>query len=106
MKLPHCVPTALSIAFLIGAVAPGVVAQDKEHDTIREALRRGEVLPLEKILAIVEQRVPGEVIEIELERGKKIAALIYEIKVLTPTGRVREIKIDAHDGNVLSIEDD
>ena len=45
-----------------------------------------------------------DVIEVELER--KNAALIYEIKVLTQTGRVREVKIDARTGSVLKIEDD
>jgi uncharacterized membrane protein YkoI len=32
--------------------------------------------------------------------------LIYEIKVLAQSGRVREIKIDARTGTVLTIEDD
>ena len=32
--------------------------------------------------------------------------LIYEIKVLTATGRVREVEVDARTGAVLKIEDD
>jgi uncharacterized membrane protein YkoI len=32
--------------------------------------------------------------------------LVYEIKILTSTGRVREVKIDARTGAVLKIEDD
>lgn len=76
----------------------------REHDAIREALQRGEALPLVRILAIAQQAVPGDVIEVELERKRD--ALIYEIKVLTQTGRVREIKIDARNGTVLKIEDD
>lgn len=75
-----------------------------EHNLVREALQRGEVLPLEKILAIATQQVPGDVIEVELEDEKRM--LIYEIKILTGTGRVREVKIDARNGKVLSIEDD
>jgi uncharacterized membrane protein YkoI len=98
------------ILLLLGAVvfggAGGVVAGDKkgEHNLVREALQRGEVLPLLKILAIAGQHVPGDVIEVELEDEDKV--LIYEIKVLTDTGRVREIKIDARTGAVLTIEDD
>lgn len=79
--------------------------KNNEHNVVREALQRGEVLPLVKILAIANQQVPGDVIEVELEDEKK-KGLIYEIKILTSTGRVREVKIDARTGKVLRIEDD
>jgi uncharacterized membrane protein YkoI len=78
--------------------------KQREHDAIREALQRGEALPLVRILALAQQAVPGDVVEVELER--KHEALVYEIKVLTQTGRVREIKLDARTGNILKIEDD
>lgn len=97
---------ALVLCTLAAGMSPGVVAGDRasEHDAIRSALQRGEVLPLTKILAIAEQQVPGDVIEVELEDKRSV--LIYEIKILTPTGRVREVKIDARTGVVLRIEDD
>ena len=57
-----------------------------------------------QILSIAQQQVPGDVIEVELE--SKRGALIYEIKVLTQGGRVREVKIDARNGKVIKIEDD
>ncbi len=75
-----------------------------EHTLVREALQRGEVLPLVKILAIASQQVPGDVIEVELENEQ--GTLIYEIKILTGNGRVREVKIDARSGAVVEIEDD
>ena len=78
--------------------------KQREQDAIREALQRGETLPLVRILGIAQQAVPGDVIEVELERKRD--ALVYEIKVLTPSGRVREIKVDARTGTVLEIEDD
>jgi uncharacterized membrane protein YkoI len=76
----------------------------RDHTAVREALQRGEVLPLMKILAIASKEVPGDVIEVELEDERD--ALVYEIKILTRTGRVREVKIDARTGAVLKIEDD
>ncbi len=98
----------LCVAVLgVGSVVAGVDDGDsdaREHDAIRGALQRGEVLPLAKILAIAQDKVPGDVIEVELE--SKRDALIYEIKVLTQSGRVREVKIDARTGMVLTIEDD
>jgi len=75
-----------------------------EHDAVREAVMRGEVLPLPQVLDIVEQRLPGEVIEVELEHEH--GRLVYEIKVLTESGRVRKIEVDARNGDVRSIEDD
>lgn len=78
--------------------------KQREQDAIREALQRGETLALVRILGIAQQAVPGDVIEVELERKRD--ALVYEIKVLTPSGRVREIKVDARTGTVLEIEDD
>lgn len=79
-------------------------SKKNEHNAVREALQRGEVLPLVKILAIANQQVPGDVIEVELE--DKHEMLVYEIKILTGTGRVREVKIDARTGKVLKIEDE
>ena len=54
--------------------------------------------------AIAQRRVPGDVIDVELERHE--GAWRYEIKVLTSTGRVREIKLNARTGAILEIEDD
>jgi uncharacterized membrane protein YkoI len=98
---------ALCAAMLgVASIVAGDDERDhqREHDEIRAALQRGEVLPLTRILSIAQQQVPGDVIEVELE--SKRGALIYEIKVLTQAGRVREIKIDARDGKVIKIEDD
>lgn len=99
----------VAMSFVAIALAMTVTLADddserREHDAIREALQRGEALPLVRILAIAQQAVPGDVIEVELER--KRGALVYEIKVLTGTGRVREVKIDARTGTVQKIEDE
>jgi uncharacterized membrane protein YkoI len=79
-------------------------ADDREQDAARAALQRGQALPLVRILAIVAQQVPGDVIEVELDDEDN--TLVYEIKVLTANGRVREVEIDARTGKVLAIEDD
>ncbi len=97
----------VAFALLLSTLSFGVstaFADKKEHQVVREALQRGEVLPLVKILAIASQHVPGDVIEVELEQEN--AGLIYEIKILTGNGRVREVKIDARTGAVVNIEDD
>ncbi len=75
-----------------------------DHDEAREAVERGEALPLSEILAIVRRVEPGEVIEVELEQDH--GRLAYEIEVLTPRGRVRKVTLDARTGAVLETEDE
>ncbi|MBL8269457.1 PepSY domain-containing protein [Steroidobacter sp.] len=108
MKFRHAATLILLLSTLGLGITPGLAdkREDKqnERNLVRDALQRGEVLPLVKILAIATQQVPGDVIKVELENEK--IGLIYEIKILTSTGRVREVKIDARTGKVLRIEDD
>jgi uncharacterized membrane protein YkoI len=96
-----CAVTALTFT---SSLAGAGDKKKSEHDAIREALQRGETLPLARILVIAQEAVAGDVIEVELEREND--RLIYEIKVLTATGRVREVEVDARTGAVLKIEDD
>lgn len=98
------------LAALLGAgLAPGAHAGDpdkkaRELAAIREAVARGELLGLPQILELAQAEVPGDVVKTELdsEHGK----LIYEVKILTATGRVREIELDARSGAILGVEDD
>jgi uncharacterized membrane protein YkoI len=109
MKFSRSIASVLLLGALGLSVSLGVADERKhrkphDHTAVREALQRGEVLPLVKILAIANKEVPGDVIEVELEDEDQ--ALVYEIKILTATGRVREVNIDARTGAVLKIEDD
>ena len=75
-----------------------------EQQAIRDAVRRGELVPLPRVLAIAQARVAGDVLKTELEQ--KSWGLQYEVKILTATGRVREVKLNARTGAVIGIEDD
>jgi len=105
--LPLSLLVAL-IAVSVLAVAPPVLAGHHDHDDHIEAralLQRGEILPLSRILPIALAQVPGDVIEVELDRSKH-HGWEYEVKVLDAGGRVREVKLSARDGTVRKIEDD
>ncbi len=99
---------------LVGAAAAGLaalppaIAGKSEDVDARELLRRGEILPLVRILDIVQRNVPGDIIEIELDRDDDDGASTweYEVEVLAADGAVRKLKIDARRGDVLKIEDD
>lgn len=85
-------------ASVILAAAP-VWAEGLSAERVRALVERGEILALEEILKRHEER-PGErIIEIEIEQ--KRGAYVYEIKVLRPDGRYRELEIDARTGALV-----
>lgn len=74
-----------------------------DHDRARRAVAEGRVLPLAEILPRVLARVPGRVVEAEFEEHH--GRMRYELHVVTPSGRVREVKVDAATGEILSVDD-
>ena len=76
----------------------------REQAAIRAAVARGELLPLPRILATAQARVPGQVLKVEIEQERW--GFKYEVKILTGTGRVREVNVDARTGRVIAIEDE
>jgi len=97
-------PLLLLAALLAAVPARHALADKDDHIEARELLQRGEIVPLARILDVVQQRVPGDVIEVELDRED--GTWRYKVKVLTPTGRVRKLYLDARNGAVLKIKDD
>ena len=102
--------TAPRIALLL-ALAAGVVALPplasgddckRKQDCALDAFQRGEVRPLSEVLAVARAKVPGEVVKVELDREDGI--WVYEIKILTASGRVREIEINAKTLAVIKVE--
>lgn len=76
------------------------LASDKgDHERALQAVQSGQVLPLAKVLALVEKAHPGQVLEVELEHEKQ--QWHYEIKLLQPDGRLMKLLVDARTGEVL-----
>lgn len=100
----------VAVAATTAPVAPAVATDAKaarkaaEQQAIRDAVRRGQLLPLPRILVIAQRQVAGDVLKTELEQESW--GLQYEVKILTATGRVREVKLNARTGAVVKIEDD
>ena len=94
----------LVAAGLVLATMSGTRADDDDHDFAKSALEQGRVLPLADIIAKVSRQVPGKVIEVELE--DEDGSLVYDLKVLSPQGRLQEIEVNAATGKILKIEDD
>jgi uncharacterized membrane protein YkoI len=98
------IPVALGIGTATFAGNHDHGSEAREAAAIRRAVARGELVPLPRILALARQHVPGEVIKVELEEEK--GTLLYEIKILTANGRVREAKLNARTAALISVEDD
>ncbi|HYJ59543.1 MAG TPA: PepSY domain-containing protein [Methyloceanibacter sp.] len=92
--------TAGLIALALGSAA----ADDNDHLLARRALEEGRVLPLAEVLAAVKAKMPGKVLEVELEVEDGV--LVYDLKLLTPSGGLKELEVDAATGKILKIEDD
>ncbi len=77
---------------------------EDDHDRARRALKEGRVRPLAEILARVRDQLGGEVVGVELDRQD--GRYVYEFKVITSAGRLREIYVDALTAELLKSEDD
>jgi uncharacterized membrane protein YkoI len=72
---------------------------DDNHDRARRASEGGEILTMPEILKRIRSQTPGRVLDTELERED--GRWIYEIKLLDAKGRLYEVEIDAHNGEIL-----
>jgi len=91
----------------VAAATAGTAAQAAErghgdHDLARQALERGQVLPLRTVLEKVEREYQGQVLKVEFEHDD--GRFLYEIRLLQQDGRMAKLKIDAVDGRVLQIK--
>lgn len=81
-----------------------IEGKKEEQEIIRAAMKRRELIPLPKAIAIARKLVAGDVIKVDLELKKW--GIKYEVKILTPDGRVREVELNARTGALIKIEDD
>lgn len=91
--------TAVLAAALLAASGAAMADNDKDHEAARAALARGEILPLTRILAVVAQRSPGDILEVQLDRHG--TRFVYEVKVLSRAGKVTEVQVDGKTGALL-----
>ncbi|MBN9602144.1 MAG: PepSY domain-containing protein [Afipia felis] len=84
----------LIMAVMMGASQPVSAADCKRsQDCALDAFKGGEIKPLPDVLAVVREKIPGEVVKVELDREKGV--WVYEVKILTPSGKRRKVEIDA-----------
>lgn len=94
----------LLVGLLLSGVPTAHASDAHDHEQARQAVLRGEVLPLAQILGqLALQRPQAKVLEVELER--KGGRWIYEIKQLEANGQLIKLKLNAQTGEVLHLQE-
>lgn len=99
---------SLTAFTLLSAGTLTAIADDddeRDHEIARKALSEGRIRPLTDIMDELKAQFPGQIIGVELE-VKKTGAFVYEFKILTPRGKLKEVNVDAATAKILTIEDD
>ena len=92
------------LLLVVSISAHSAIGGPHDHDLARGALERGEVRPIAEVLAAVAAQVPGDVVEVELERVH--GRWSYELKLIAPDGRVLEVLVDAASATIIKAEHD
>ena len=91
-------PLLAATALCTGTLS--ALADDAAKPDVAEALKSGEILPLDAIIKRTTDQHPGRVTEIEL--GGKSGRYVYEIDIVSDEGLKTELKLDAKSGALLS----
>lgn len=93
----------LGIALAAHLWADPAAADPHDLDAVRLAVGRGEIRPLADILAGVRDRLPGDVVGVEVE--KKNGSWVYELRTVDGKGRLFDVYVDARDGRIERIKE-
>jgi len=81
-----------------------VMSKDLSHDEAQRLQASGAIVPLEQVLEQARARMPGRLLELELEREHGM--LIYEIEIIDADGIVWELEFNAVNGEFLRLKQD
>ena len=89
------------VAGLVSVHAMPARADDRPRaDEVRKLREEGKILPMEEILNRSRAVQPGQVVEVELDRGG--GRYTYEVKLIDDANRLHKLELDASTGEVLS----
>ena len=93
------------VVLVLSAFCSLAIARDLGQDEALRLREQGLIQPLEQLLQTALARHPGaKLLEVELEEDDDV--YVYEVELLTPDGVVREIKLNASNGQLLKDEVD
>ena len=93
------------VVLVLCAFCSLAIARDLGQDEALRLREQGLIQPLEQLLQKALERHPGaKLLEVELEEDDDV--YVYEVELLTTSGVVREIKLNASNGQLLKDEVD
>jgi uncharacterized membrane protein YkoI len=104
----HCTMLLLAVLLLAGGSALAIADDDddeRDHEFARQALAEGRIRPLTEIMESFKAQFAGKIVGVEL-KAKAKKPIVYEFKVVTPDGKLKEVKVDAATAKIIKIEDD
>ncbi len=93
-----CVRALAALALAL-ALLP---ATAKDQDRAREAVRRGEAVPLAQVTEHALRTFGGRVIEVDIDGERR--RIEYELELLLDDGRVIELKYEGRTGHLIEIK--
>lgn len=94
---------AIALAAAVFIVPAMTHAHARDHDEARRAVEAGEARPLTEILSIVRDKLPGEIVRVNLERQHGL--WVYEFRVIDSKGQLFEVHVDARSGEIGRIKE-
>lgn len=91
----------IALPLILLSIAPGHA--DDASQGLRASPGAGRMLSLEQVLSTVGAEY-GKLIDAQIE--DEDGRTVYELKMMTPDGRLTEIEVDALSGAILEVEDE
>jgi uncharacterized membrane protein YkoI len=93
----------VSVLSPLPLLANSAQADSRTQDELREDVERGSIRPLSDILTVVREKLPGEVVKVEVEHHG--ADWVYELRVLDRQGRIFKVYVDARTAQIQRVEE-
>lgn len=120
MGYPFAMSSLRVVAFvsllLLGLPLQGIALADESrsnsvedddlpsHDDLSKLVKEGRIRPLSVLKAEVLTELPGELIDIRVDRED--GRIIYEFRILRDSGRVTEVEVEAASGRIVEVENE
>ena len=87
------------------ALTINVYALNNDHEKAIQAVKDEEILPLDQILAKIQEKFSGRVIAINLKDNEKgLFGWVYDIRMIDKKNKIINLRVDAGTSTVLDIE--
>jgi uncharacterized membrane protein YkoI len=74
------------------------------HDDLSNLVKEGRIRPLSVLKAQVLAELPGELIDVRVDRED--GRIVYEFRILRDSGRVTEVEVEAASGRIVEVENE